>query len=112
MGEPIAVFPGRSFRIIVVSSFNKKELKRHLSGIIFLSYIRFAFVFSQYTILDKYCLLKHKNNQLEFIDVYKRQIQSGVRGGKHENEKLFDVNCMCLHVLFDTWDSGHYSEPE
>lgn len=32
--EPIAVFPGRSFRIIVVSSFNKKELKRHLSGII------------------------------------------------------------------------------
>lgn len=31
--EPIAVFPGRSFRIIVVSSFNKKELKRHLSGI-------------------------------------------------------------------------------
>ena len=31
--EPIAVFPGRSFRIIVISSFNKKELKRHLSGI-------------------------------------------------------------------------------
>lgn len=31
--EPIAVFPGRSFRLIVVSSFNKKELKRHLSGI-------------------------------------------------------------------------------
>lgn len=31
--EPITVFPGRSFRIIVVSSFNKKELKRHLSGI-------------------------------------------------------------------------------
>ena len=31
--EPIAAFPGRSFRIIVVSSFNKKELKRHLSGI-------------------------------------------------------------------------------
>ena len=31
--EPIAVFPGRSFRIIVVSSFNKKELKRHLLGI-------------------------------------------------------------------------------
>lgn len=28
----IAVFPGRSFRIIAVSSFNKKELKRHLSG--------------------------------------------------------------------------------
>ena len=31
--KPIAVFPGRSFRIIAVSSFNKKELKRHLSGI-------------------------------------------------------------------------------
>lgn len=31
--EPIVVFPGRSFRIIAVSSFNKKELKRHLSGI-------------------------------------------------------------------------------
>lgn len=31
--EPIAVFPSRSFRIIAVSSFNKKELKRHLSGI-------------------------------------------------------------------------------
>lgn len=31
--EPIAVFPGRSFRIVAVSSFNKKELKRHLSGI-------------------------------------------------------------------------------
>lgn len=31
--EPIAVFPGRSFHIIAVSSFNKKELKRHLSGI-------------------------------------------------------------------------------
>lgn len=31
--EPIAVFPGRSFRISAVSSFNKKELKRHLSGI-------------------------------------------------------------------------------
>ena len=31
--EPIATFPGRSFRIIAVSSFNKKELKRHLSGI-------------------------------------------------------------------------------
>lgn len=29
----IAAFPGRSFRIIAVSSFNKKELKRHLSGI-------------------------------------------------------------------------------
>ena len=31
--ELIAAFPGRSFRIIAVSSFNKKELKRHLSGI-------------------------------------------------------------------------------
>ena len=31
--DPIAVFPGRSFRIIAISSFNKKELKRHLSGI-------------------------------------------------------------------------------
>lgn len=31
--EPIAAFPGRSFRIIAVSSFNKKELKRHLSEI-------------------------------------------------------------------------------
>lgn len=31
--EPIAAFPGRSFRIIAVSSFNKKELKCHLSGI-------------------------------------------------------------------------------
>lgn len=31
--EPIAVFPGRSFRIIAISSFSKKELKRHLSGI-------------------------------------------------------------------------------
>ena len=31
--KPIAAFPGRSFRIIAVSSFNKKELKRHLSGI-------------------------------------------------------------------------------
>ena len=30
---PIEAFPGRSFRIIPVSSFNKKELKRHLSGI-------------------------------------------------------------------------------
>ena len=30
---PIAAFPGRSFRIIAVSSFNKKELKRHLAGI-------------------------------------------------------------------------------
>ena len=31
--EPIAAFPGRSFRIIAISSFNKKELKRYLSGI-------------------------------------------------------------------------------
>lgn len=31
--ELIAAFPGRSFRIIAISSFNKKELKRHLSGI-------------------------------------------------------------------------------
>ena len=31
--EPIAAFPGRSFRIIAVSSFNKKKLKRQLSGI-------------------------------------------------------------------------------
>ena len=30
---PIEAFPGRSFRIIAVSSFNKKELKHHLSGI-------------------------------------------------------------------------------
>lgn len=29
----IAAFPGRSFRIIAISSFNKKELKRHLSDI-------------------------------------------------------------------------------
>ena len=29
----IAAFPGRSFRIIAISPFNKKELKRHLSGI-------------------------------------------------------------------------------
>ena len=29
----IAAFPGRIFRIIAISSFNKKELKRHLSGI-------------------------------------------------------------------------------
>ena len=29
----IAAFPGRSFRIIAISSFNKKVLKRHLSGI-------------------------------------------------------------------------------
>ena len=31
--EPIEDFPGRSFRIIAISSFNKKELKRQLSGI-------------------------------------------------------------------------------
>ena len=31
--EPIEDFPGRSFCIIAISSFNKKELKRHLSGI-------------------------------------------------------------------------------
>lgn len=31
--EPIEDFPGRSFRIIAVSSFNKKKLKRHLSDI-------------------------------------------------------------------------------
>ena len=30
---PIEAFPGRSFRIIAISSFNKKELKRHLLGI-------------------------------------------------------------------------------
>lgn len=30
---PIEAFPGRRFRIIAISSFNKKELKRHLSGI-------------------------------------------------------------------------------
>ena len=30
---PIGAFPGRSFRIIAISSFNKKELKRYLSGI-------------------------------------------------------------------------------
>ena len=30
---PIEAFPGRSFRIIAISSFNKKVLKRHLSGI-------------------------------------------------------------------------------
>ena len=30
---PIEAFSGRSFRIIAISSFNKKELKRHLSGI-------------------------------------------------------------------------------
>ena len=32
--EPVADFPGRSFRIKAVSSFNKKDLKRQLSGII------------------------------------------------------------------------------
>ena len=31
--EPVEAFPGRAFRIIAVSSFNKKELKRQLSGI-------------------------------------------------------------------------------
>ena len=31
--NPITAFPGRSFRIIAISSFNKKELKRHLSSI-------------------------------------------------------------------------------
>lgn len=31
--EPIEDFPGRSFRIIAISSFNKKELKRYLLGI-------------------------------------------------------------------------------
>ena len=31
--EPIEDFPGRSFHIIAISSFNKKELKRYLSGI-------------------------------------------------------------------------------
>lgn len=30
----VADFPGRSFRIRAVSSFNKKELKRHLQGIV------------------------------------------------------------------------------
>ena len=30
---PIEAFPGRSFRIIAISSFNKKELRHHLSGI-------------------------------------------------------------------------------
>ena len=29
----IEAFPGRSFRIIAISSFNNKEMKRHLSGI-------------------------------------------------------------------------------
>ena len=31
--DPVETFPGRAFRIIAVSSFNKKELKRQLSGI-------------------------------------------------------------------------------
>ena len=31
--EPVEEFPGRSFRIKVISSFNKKELKRQLAGI-------------------------------------------------------------------------------
>ena len=31
--EPVEDFPGRTFRILAVSSFNKKELKRHLAGI-------------------------------------------------------------------------------
>ncbi len=31
--DPVEAFPGRAFRIIAVSSFNKKELKRQLSGI-------------------------------------------------------------------------------
>lgn len=31
--SPVSDFPGRSFRIRAVSSFNKKELKRHLQGI-------------------------------------------------------------------------------
>lgn len=31
--DPVADFPGRSFRIKAVSSFNKKELKRQLSGV-------------------------------------------------------------------------------
>ena len=31
--EPVDDFPGRTFRILAVSSLNKKELKRHLSGI-------------------------------------------------------------------------------
>ena len=31
--EPVDDFPGRTFRILAVSSFNKKELKRHLAGI-------------------------------------------------------------------------------
>ena len=31
--EPVDDFPGRTFRILAVSSMNKKELKRHLAGI-------------------------------------------------------------------------------
>ena len=31
--DPVEAFPGRAFRIIAVSSFNKKELKRQLSSI-------------------------------------------------------------------------------
>ena len=31
--DPVETFPGRAFRIVAVSSFNKKELKRQLSGI-------------------------------------------------------------------------------
>ena len=31
--ELVEDFPGRTFRILAVSSFNKKELKRHLAGI-------------------------------------------------------------------------------
>ena len=31
--ELVGNFPGRAFRILAVSSFNKKELKRHLAGI-------------------------------------------------------------------------------
>lgn len=31
--DPVADFPGRSFRIKAVSSFNKKDLKRQLSGV-------------------------------------------------------------------------------
>lgn len=31
--DPVDDFPGRTFRILAISSFNKKELKRHLAGI-------------------------------------------------------------------------------
>ena len=31
--DPVADFPGRAFRIKAVSSFNKKDLKRQLSGV-------------------------------------------------------------------------------